>query len=68
MRNTSQKVCTWTSISKIVEDVLGEDVCSRSEREATEDNLAALRGETKIGSPNGQRLLDRAFGAFSGWQ
>ena len=32
------------------------------------DDYAALGGETKIGCSNGQRLLDRAFGAFSGGQ
>ena len=48
--------------------MLGENGCSRSEGEAREDNFAALGGETKIGCPDGQRLLDGAFGAFSGWQ
>ena len=57
----------WDEILKIVEDVLGQNGCSQSEGEAREDNLAALGGETKIGCPNDQRLLDRAFGAFSGW-
>ena len=33
-----------------------------------EDDFAALGGETKIGCSNGQRLLDRAFDTFSGWQ
>ena len=42
-------------------DVLGA-------RRDYEDDFAALGGETKIGCSNGQRLLDRAFDTFSGWQ
>ena len=38
------------------------------ERRDYGDDFAALGGETKIECPDGQRLLDRAFDTFSGWQ